>query len=157
VARFADAEARHPAGAGGTPADTFEYRLDQRLRRAAVDWARQHPGRALRLAGIKFVRMWNIWPNERQLSNPLIRLAIAAGYLPAISLGIVGAVATLRRGWPYALCWLPAVYLTLLHVVFVSSVRYREPAMLGLIVLAAGLVVERCRARSDAAVGTAES
>ena len=36
------------------------------------------------------------------------------------------------------LCWLPAVYLTLLHVVFVSSLRYREPAMLALLALAAG-------------------
>jgi hypothetical protein len=35
------------------------------------------------------------------------------------------------------MCWLPAVYLTLIHLVFVSSVRYREPAMLGVIVLAA--------------------
>jgi len=151
VPRFAAAEARDPAGAGGTLADTFEYRLDQRLRRAAVEWARQHPADALRLAGIKFLRMWNIRPNERQLSNPLVQAAVAAGYLPAISLGILGAIATLRRGWPFALCWLPAVYLTLLHIVFVSSIRYREPAMLALIVLAAGFAVERCRRRASAA------
>jgi hypothetical protein len=36
------------------------------------------------------------------------------------------------------LCCLPAVYLTLLHVVFVSSLRYRDPAMLALLALAAG-------------------
>jgi hypothetical protein len=39
------------------------------------------------------------------------------------------------------LCGLPAIYFTLLHMVFVSSIRYREPAMLGLIVLAAGVLV----------------
>jgi 4-amino-4-deoxy-L-arabinose transferase-like glycosyltransferase len=157
VARFAAEERRDPAGAGGSPSDSFEFRLDQRLRRAAIDWARQNPASALRLAAVKFVRMWGVWPNDRQLSNPVVRLAMAAGYLPAIVLGLIGACATLRRGWPYALCWLPAVYLTLLHVVFVSSIRYREPAMLALIVLAAGWTVEKCLARSGAEAPAAGS
>ena len=47
-----------------------------------------------------------------------------------------------RRDWPYLLCILPAVYFTLLHIVFVSSIRYRQPAMLPLIVLAAAVAVE---------------
>jgi hypothetical protein len=68
-----------------------------------------------------------------------VRLAVALTYLPLLILGLVGAVRTLRYGWPYWLCWFPAVYFSALHVVFVGSIRYRLPAMLGLIVLAAGV------------------
>jgi len=138
---LAERERRDPAGAGGEPSDTFEYRLDRRLRAEALAWARANPGRASRLALAKLRRMWNCWPNEPTLSSWPIRLAVLVSYLPVLVLAILGACRTVRRGWPYVLCWLPAVYFTLLHVVFVSSIRYRQPAMLTLIVLAAGVVV----------------
>ena len=109
------------------------------MRDAALAWAWANPGRALQLAGVKFLRMWNVWPNEPQLARSwLVRLAVLFTYTPLLILAIMGAWRTLGRGWPYILCWLPAVYLTLLHVVFVSSLRYREPAMLALLALAAG-------------------
>ena len=57
-------------------------------------------------------------------------------YTPLLLFAIIGAWRTVGRGWPYILCWFPAVYLTLLHMVFVSSIRYREPAMLALLALA---------------------
>jgi hypothetical protein len=98
----------------------------------------RNPGRALQLAGVKFLRMWNLWPNEPRLRSWPVRLAVFFTYTPLLILAIICAWRTLGRGWPYLLCWLPAVYLTLLHVVFVSSIRYREPAMLALLALVAG-------------------
>jgi hypothetical protein len=129
--------------AGGPPPGdrdaVFEQRLDRRMRDAALAWAGANPGRALELAGVKFLRMWNVWPNQPQLARSwLVRLAVLFTYTPLLILAIMGAWRTLGRGWPYILCWLPAMYLTLLHVVFVSSIRYREPAMLALLALAAG-------------------
>ncbi len=115
----------------------FEVHVDRRLRRAAIEWARENPGRAAQLAGIKFVRMWNVLPNASELGSLPMRIAMMLGYTPLIVLGVVGSIRYARRGWPYALCFLPAVYFTLLHVVFVSSIRYRQPAMLTIIVLAA--------------------
>ncbi|MCE5268611.1 MAG: glycosyltransferase family 39 protein, partial [Planctomycetaceae bacterium] len=116
----------------------LEVRLDRQMREEAIDWARAHPGLALQLAGTKFLRMWNIWPNEPQLARSwLVRLGVVFTYTPLLILAIMGVWRTLPLGWPYILCWLPAVYLTLLHVVFVSSLRYREPAMLALLALAA--------------------
>ncbi len=129
--------------------DTFEYRLDRHFRREALTWAAEHPAQAARLAVVKLVRMWNVWPNEAAFSSWKIRLAVLLTYVPVLTLGIVGAVKTSRRGWPYRLCWLPAVYFTALHVVFVSSIRYRQPAMLGLMVLAAGVAAQWGRRKEE--------
>ena len=142
VAPMTEAERRHPAALGSRPSDSVEFRLDRRMENEALNWAWAHPGRVAELAAIKFVRLWNLWPNEPHWSAWPIRLVVAASYLPVLALGLVGAAGSFRRGWPYVLCWLPAVYFTLLHVVFVSSIRYREPAMLALMVLAAGSILD---------------
>jgi hypothetical protein len=83
--------------------------------------------------------MWNVWPNEAAYRSWPVRLVVAVTYVPLLLLGLYGAWRFTRRDWMFALCWLPSGYLTLLHIVFVGSLRYREPAMLGLIVLAAGV------------------
>lgn len=124
--------------AEGSP-ESLEMRLDRRLRDAALAWARANPRQAIDLAGVKLIRLWNVWPNEPGLSDRRwVGWGVFFTYTPLLILAIIGAWRTIDRGWPYVLCWLPAVYLTMLHVVFVSSIRYREPAMLALLALAAG-------------------
>ena len=139
-ALFRQEQARADAAGLGATASTFEYRLDRRLRRAAVEWAGAHWGRCLQLAWIKLLRMWSPWPHAAEMQSWIFRLVVPAGYIPLLLAGGWGAVKFGRCGWPYVLCLLPAAYLTLVHMVFVSSIRYREPAMLPLIVLAAGAV-----------------
>lgn len=134
---------------GGPLAATFEWRLDRSLRRAAWHWAAEHPGEVLRLAGRKFIRMWNLWPNEPQFSSWPVRLMFAGSYVPVMLLALWGLVRTIDRPWPYALCWLPAVYFTGLHMVFVSSIRYRQPAMLPLLVLAASALVGWAQGKTE--------
>ncbi|MDO4586159.1 MAG: phospholipid carrier-dependent glycosyltransferase [Planctomycetia bacterium] len=46
-----------------------------------------------------------------------------------------------QGGFPYWLLWLPALYITLLHIIFVSSIRYRTPAMFGIMILAAATII----------------
>jgi hypothetical protein len=122
-----------------------EFQLDRDLRRAAVDWARANPGRAAWLAVVKLRRLWNIWPNEAEFRSWPLRLAVMVTYIPLMALALVGVWRFSHRGWPWVLCWLPAFYLSALHMVFVSSIRYREPAMLPLIVLAAAALVRATR------------
>jgi 4-amino-4-deoxy-L-arabinose transferase-like glycosyltransferase len=124
------------------PPETFEYRLDQRMFESATVFVVNNPSRALNLAVTKFLRTWNIWPNEPGLRAWPLRLAVSATYVPLVILGIWGAIRFSKRGWPYVLCWLPVPYFALLHMVFVGSIRYREPAMIALIPLAAGLLSE---------------
>jgi hypothetical protein len=131
--------------------DIIEYRLDRRLARESLAWAWSHPGRAAQLAWIKFARMWNVWPNEGAFRGWAVRLVVAVTYVPLLLLGLVGAWRYTAWGWPYALAWLPAVYLTLLHVIFIGSLRYREPAMLALAVLAAGVLAGATRNLGPAA------
>jgi 4-amino-4-deoxy-L-arabinose transferase-like glycosyltransferase len=120
----------------------FEDRLDRRLRAAAVSWAKQNPGRVAELALIKFARMWSFLPNASEFQSTSLRLILASTYMPVILLALIGAWRFARRDWPSLLCMLPAIYFTCLHVIFVSSIRYRQPAMLPLVVLAAGVIID---------------
>lgn len=135
VDRFREEEREHPSM--DPEKDIYEYRVDQRMKKAALLWAREHPGRVLQLAGVKFVRMWNIWPNEPSFSKLPIRILIFTTFVPVMVFVLFGFVKTFGKGFEYFLCVLPAVYFTLLHVIFVSSLRYRIPPMLLLSILAA--------------------
>jgi hypothetical protein len=153
VSIFIEQEQRGPADAH----ETFEYRLDRRMRRAALAWASEHPRRVVELATIKLARMWNVWPNEASLRSWPLRLAVAATFVPLAALSLVGIWRFTPWGWPYVLAWLPAVYLTLIHVIFVGSIRYREPALLAAIVLAAGVLAGAAPKPAAAGVATQPS
>ncbi|MCA9155011.1 MAG: hypothetical protein KDA38_09505 [Planctomycetales bacterium] len=145
VPGFIDAQLaadRASLAAGQTPPSTFEYRLDRRMRDAAIAWAAANPAEVVRLVGRKSWRVWSPLPNAAEMRSGLMRWAIAAGYLPILALGIVGGWRFRRRGWAYLACAMPTLYTAALHTAFVGSIRYRQPAMLMLIVLASAVAVE---------------
>lgn len=133
---------RATLAAGETPASTFEYRLDRRMRDAAIAWAAANPAEVTLLIGRKTWRVWSPWPNATEMRSGLLRWTIAGGYLPIIALGFVGVLRFRRHGWSYWLCAMPTLYTAALHTAFVGSIRYRQPAMLMLIVLASAIAVE---------------
>jgi 4-amino-4-deoxy-L-arabinose transferase-like glycosyltransferase len=117
----------------------FEQQLDANMKTAAIVWAKEHPQRVAQLAITKYLRLWTPWPNARDIGGFWPKLAVALGYVPVLLL----ACLAVRKFVNHTTTWLlilPAFYFTFLHCVFVSSVRYRQPAMLPLIVLAAGYV-----------------
>ena len=137
---------------GADTTGLFEDRLDRRMRDASLGWARNNPARVVQLAGIKFLRMWNPVPNAAEFGSTPLRLILAATFVPVILLALVAAWRHLRRDWPYLLLVLPAIYFTCLHMIFVSSIRYRQPAMLPLIVLAAAVFTSAIRANTRAQI-----
>ncbi len=140
VPRFRQAQRDEDARSNPPLDGTFEWRVDGRLREAAVKWAGEHPVDAIQLMGVKLVRMWSPWPNATEFRSWPLRIVVMVGYLPLLFLALVGTIRPAIQKVDVLLCLLPAIYLTGLHVVFVSSIRYRQPAMLALIVLAASVL-----------------
>lgn len=130
--RSLDAQATVP------PTACFEVRLDRYLRDESLEWARAHPRAVLQLVGTKLSRMWNIWPNAQEMGGRAGRWLVMLGFVPLVLLtgcGLYRRWGTCGMAW---LAFLPAVYFTLLHVIFVSSIRYRQPALLPLIAWSVG-------------------
>ena len=157
VGRFVDEQRQADLASRNPPPGTFEERLDDRMRDAAIAWVRQHPGRVFQLAVIKVGRIWTPWPNAREFQSWRFRMLVLGGYLPLIVLAVWGAVHFCRQGWNFSLCLMPAIYFTCLHAVFIGSIRYRQPPMLSLIVLAAGVIDMWWRTRTAAATMNEES
>lgn len=130
---------QHEIDATSPPSEgqLFEDRLDELMKQASIDWAKEHPRRVLQLAGVKFLRIWSPLPNAAEFSSNKLRLVLMVSYVPAMILAAIGCYRCRALGWPLALLLLPAAYFTLLHMIFVSSIRYRQPAMIPLLVLAA--------------------
>lgn len=124
----------------GGDGEFYEVRLDRMMKDAALDWAKENPKEVLRLAGAKFLRLWNVFPNEAAFSGVPAKLAICVSFAPLLVCALWGAWRF--RAVPLArLLWIPAVYVTLLHLVFVASLRYRAPILPGLAILAAAAVL----------------
>lgn len=126
-----DAENPPPAG------QLFEDRLDERMKQDSIRWARENPSRVWQLAWIKFVRIWSPLPNAAEFRSNTLRLVLMVSYVPAMVLAAMGIWRARSQGWPVWLLVLPALYFTSLHMIFVSSIRYRQPAMIPLLILAA--------------------
>lgn len=110
--------------------DLGEVALDRTLRKLAWRQVRADPGRALRLAGVKFLRTWSPTPHVAEYRTGWTA-AVGAAYTVVVLLaGVAGLLRARRGALRYQLVvWLPVLYFTLLHCIFIGSVRYRVPLM----------------------------
>ncbi|HTI52394.1 MAG TPA: glycosyltransferase family 39 protein [Planctomycetaceae bacterium] len=114
-----------------------EYDADQYYRKAALDFARENPGRALWLAVVKLGRFWNPLPNAVQFGHWVIGLTVSLCTLPLLVLAFLGIWHSRRSFWRWVIPAAPVLYFSLVHTVFVSSLRYRLPVEYPLLVLSA--------------------
>lgn len=121
------------------PSVPFEVRLDDRLGKDSADWARSHPRRVVELAWAKFLKMWNPIPLANDEGGRLAKIAFTVYQIPLLILAAFAAWKR-RADWRIVLSLSPVVYFTLLHMIFVSSIRYRLPAMPLVFILAADAI-----------------
>ncbi|WP_459554428.1 ArnT family glycosyltransferase [Lacunimicrobium album] len=112
-----------------------EYEMDQEYKRRGWNYAFSHPAHAIELAFIKAYRYWKPWPNASQFGGLGPTLAVAVHATPLLLLAVLGA------WWAFTsyefsreqklliavVTIAPITFFGLLHMLFVSSLRYRLP------------------------------
>ena len=123
-----------------------EVERDRVLYRLALAQMRSDPARVLKLAWVKFKRTWSLTPNFSEYSGGATALVSAAFTSTALLLALIGVwrVFRVRPAWVLLLV-LPVVCFTLLHCVFIGSLRYRIPLMPFVEMLGAATVVTIAR------------
>jgi hypothetical protein len=122
-----------------------EWEQDRYLRAKAWQFAKENPGRVIELAAIKFMRFWNPLPNAAEWHSWPLRLLSLLSCGPTLVLLLLGAWRQRRRWRVVAMLAGPVAYFCLIHLVFVSSVRYREAAILPALGLSASVLCPRVR------------
>ena len=106
------------------------------LSKHALEWARQNPGKAAYITVRKLTYMWGIYPLWNGRAQTIL------GNIPTLGLLCLTLRALLvyrRHLRELAICWTPALFVSVLALGSWGSWRFREPGDLGLIVLAASL------------------
>jgi 4-amino-4-deoxy-L-arabinose transferase-like glycosyltransferase len=115
-----------------------EYEMDREYRKRAWVFAFENPGRVAELAWKKTLRYWNPFPNADQFkSRRLLMVVSLVWYLVVFVPGVVGAWRLRRSLGVLAMTAGPILYFAALHLVFVSSVRYRLPGEYPMLILSA--------------------
>lgn len=117
-----------------------EVERDRRLRDLALAEVRKDPARVARLAWTKFLRTWNPFPNVSAYASGLVAWVSAVFTIAVLALAAVGLWRPRRLARLHLIVWSPVVYFTLLHSVYIGSLRYRVPVM-PFVEIAAGAAV----------------
>jgi hypothetical protein len=121
--------------------------LSARLRRKGLDYAGDHAGRLVPVAGVRVLRTWSVWPldpDEKVTYNAFVGgrdkgaewAALAMGWA-VMALAVAGGIALRRRGVPLVPLVAPLVLVTVVSALFFGDVRFREAADVSLVLLAA--------------------
>lgn len=127
-----------------TPPKANEVERDEIYKRAAWTWARDNPTAVLKLAWTKLLRTWSVTIQAPGYQNSAYAAICWATVAPEFVLALYGLWLLRRRRWLLFLVLAPASYYTLVHMVYVGSVRYRVPAM-PLIFVLVGVAISHLR------------
>jgi 4-amino-4-deoxy-L-arabinose transferase-like glycosyltransferase len=131
---------------------------DRAYRDAAITYIKEHPARFVELAWIKFTRFWQLWPYAQEYRSNIYVIVSLLSYGPVLLFSLAYLAfwgsQDLRKIAPILMF---IAYLTVVHSVFVSSIRYRLPVEPFLIIFASVTVRRAAIARLKLPVTTATS
>ncbi len=108
----------------------------------AVAYIKEEPMRFLRTAGHKFLRFWNLQPNDPGYATGIYKWVSLLSFGPILLLAL-GSLWVLRDRWRQTgILWLFFAYYTAIHMVTIGSIRYRLPLEPLLIALAAACLAK---------------
>jgi 4-amino-4-deoxy-L-arabinose transferase-like glycosyltransferase len=110
---------------------------DEAMMRAALRFIRDNPRRFLELSMMKFERFWRIVPFAPRFRGNLAAIFLTISFVPLAWAAIAGLTLARRRFWYLTPLLGFVLYLMLVHMVTIGSIRYRFPAEPILMVLAA--------------------
>ncbi len=125
---------------------------DRAMWKAGMSYVAENPQRFLELARLKFLRFWRLWPYVQDYATPLYVVASLISFVPVL---ILSAIYLIVWGWREhtrigpILAW--GAYLTLIHMIFIGSLRYRLPLEPFMIMFAAVTTMRLGRAVMKAA------
>jgi hypothetical protein len=125
--------------------DADEVDRDRVYRAAAFQWIRQNPAAAVSLSLRKALRTWSPLLHAPDHTSAFYQAISVMTVVPIYFLAALGAWRQRRHRRLVALLLVPAAYFTLVHMVFVGSVRYRLPAVAAMICLAGAVFATRRR------------
>jgi hypothetical protein len=117
-----------------------EVTRSEYLSAKAKEYALEHPRRAAQLAVIKAGRTWSPVPLSKEYRNRRTWAAGLAYAVPFFLLVLVGLSGTGLGRAAKVFLMVPAIYLTLVHMLSVGSLRYRIPAEPPMAVIAAAVL-----------------
>jgi 4-amino-4-deoxy-L-arabinose transferase-like glycosyltransferase len=116
---------------------------NEAMKEAALSYIINNPYRFIELAVVKFNRFWRLWPFTEHYQQWYIVLASLCSYGTVLFLAIGF---TIRNGKKYYREIIPIfaliVYLTIVHMVTIGSIRYRFPIEPFLIIFAGYFFVD---------------
>lgn len=109
----------------------------------------ENPGRFIELAVLKFKRYYNVVPNAEGFNRGLYKWISILSYGVILALALYGTIVTRKEYKKLFPIYLLFVYFTLIHIIIITSLRYRLPLEPFMILLAStGIVSIINRGRS---------
>ncbi len=116
------------------------------MKEAAYSFIRENPSKFAKLALLKASRFWRLYPFAPEYQNPLYKILSLLSFTPVLLLTIMFY---LQNGRAYLKKTAPilgmCLYLTMVHMVTIGSVRYRLPLEPFMIIIASYQLIQTIR------------